>query len=209
MIPAEMGSWFRCSACGSDTSTNEYNPKLYNQDHAEYHLKAAGGYDGQALQLTTNMDLFDRHESPGKDFLDIGCCEGVALSEMQRRGWSVHGFDVFRPSYYGDHVTVAPHFSRWLFPRRYDAILCREVIEHIPCPNQFIREIHGALNPGGLLQLQTPRPQSQFHGIPYQSAHLHLASPTQFRAMLERSHFTILETLMWELGQVAICRANG
>jgi len=38
----------------------------------------------------------------------------------------------------------------------FDAILCSEVIEHIPFPNETIREFHRLLKPGGTLILTAP-----------------------------------------------------
>ena len=38
----------------------------------------------------------------------------------------------------------------------FDAILCYETIEHMPCPEDFIEELARVLKPGGLLVLTTP-----------------------------------------------------
>jgi len=127
---------------------------------------------------------------------------------MQALGWSVHGFDVVRPHYFGPHVTVAPCFSRWLFPRRYAAVLCREVLEHVPAPDLLLHELHGACVPGGLVQVQTPIPLGHAHGIPYQPAHLFLASPERLREMLYGAMLDVLDERHWDLGQAYLCRAR-
>jgi SAM-dependent methyltransferase len=38
----------------------------------------------------------------------------------------------------------------------FDAILCYETIEHMPCPEDFVEELARVLKPGGLLVLTTP-----------------------------------------------------
>ena len=38
----------------------------------------------------------------------------------------------------------------------FDCILCTEVLEHIPCPNETLREFHRLLKPGGRLILTAP-----------------------------------------------------
>jgi SAM-dependent methyltransferase len=39
----------------------------------------------------------------------------------------------------------------------YDAVLCTEVLEHVPDPNRLFREIARLLEPGGVLILTTPQ----------------------------------------------------
>ena len=38
----------------------------------------------------------------------------------------------------------------------FDAILCYETIEHMPCPEDFVEELARVIKPGGLLILTTP-----------------------------------------------------
>ena len=209
-LPAELGPWMRCRDCGCDVSPFTYDEvsRMYDQKYLEHQLQLAGGIDGQVRELTTNLDLFDkyRHLTPNRDFLDVGCCEGGALKGMQDRGWSVHGFDVFTPPYAGPHTTIAPHFHRRLFPRQYSAVLCREVWEHVDDPLAFLEELKAVTLPGGLLQLQTPKPIDRFHGGPYQPAHLWLGAPAAVQSHLARAGLTILENLQWDLGQAYLCR---
>jgi len=41
-------------------------------------------------------------------------------------------------------------------PIRFDVAYCSEVIEHVPQPQDFLRDIYRLLRPGGLLYLTTP-----------------------------------------------------
>lgn len=213
-VPPEEGAWFRCSACGSDSSDNSYSHEMYSQTYERTEVSATGSPEARDESIRSNLDWFDHHHQLGdaKTFLDVGCCDGAGLRGMSALGWSVHGFDVFPPSYMGPHVTVAPVFTRWLFPRRYAAILCREVIEHVPAPDFLLHEIHGATLPGGLVQIQTPMPASGYHGIPYQRAHLFIASYKRMRFMLNAAMLDIIDFREWTEeapGQAYLCRARG
>jgi hypothetical protein len=202
--------WFRCAACGSDSAEHGYPEGKYTPDYERSEVELTGGHEARTAEIASNLDWFGHHAEglPNKDFLDVGCCDGAGLRGMADRGWGVHGFDVFPPSYLGPHVTVAPFFHRFLFPLRYSAILCREVFEHVQCPVHFLVELHGAAVPGGLVQVQTPRPWHEFHGIPYQRAHLHLASPEQLKRMLHAAMLDVIDERLWDMGQAYLCRAR-
>jgi 2-polyprenyl-3-methyl-5-hydroxy-6-metoxy-1,4-benzoquinol methylase len=209
-VPECSGRWFRCAACGSDSAEHGYPEDLYSRDYEVSEVNDSGGHEARVQEIASNLDWFGHHAEglPNKDFLDVGCCDGAGLRGMQDRGWSVHGFDVFEPSYMGPHVTVAPFFHRWLFPLRYSAVLCREVLEHVECPQMFLVELHGVTIPGGLVQIQTPRPIDHAHPIPYQRQHLHLASPVQLNRMLHAAMLDVLDERTWDMGQAYLCRAR-
>ena len=209
-VPDVAGSWFRCAVCGSDSAAHDYPAEMYSPDYETSEVAASGGPTVREESINSNLDWFGHHHQLGdeKTFLDVGCCDGAGLRGMQSRGWSVHGFDVFVPSYMGPHVTVAPVFSRWLLPRRYAAVLCREVLEHVECPDFLLHEIHGVSIPGGLVQVQTPRPWHEYHPIPYQRGHLFLASPDRLRGMLAMAMLDVIEYREWDMGQAFLCRAR-
>lgn len=208
-VPAKAGVWLRCRACGSDTATHGYDPATYDLTYMKTH---AGTEDAAFLQdqVRSNCDWFGHHAAdiPNKDFLDVGCADGAALTVMAGLGYAVHGFEVFEPPYMGPHVTVGAVFSRWLFPLRYGYVLCREVIEHVADPDRLLHELHGVTCPGGLVQVQTPKPIDHFHGIPYQMPHLCIMSPPQLRRMLAGAMLDVIDAREWEMGQAYLCRAR-
>lgn len=202
----------RCRSCGSDSSPLVYEDVRgeYGPEYVRHLLDLANGPAGQADQLRSNLDWFDRHHRLGNErtFLDVGCCDGGAMMGMKALGWLPHGFDVFESPNHGPAVTVAPYFVRWLFPNRFAAVLCREVWEHVPAPDLFLHELHGVTCPGGLVQLQTPKPIDYYHPHLYQRTHLHLASSDQLRTMLAGAMLEILDAREWEIGQAYLCRAK-
>jgi Methyltransferase domain len=209
-LPANCPAWFRCGACGSDTADEGYNPAWYGPTSSLDHVRHTGGIERCREQVRSNCEWFGHHHQLGSDrtFLDVGCGDGAALDVMQSLNWSVHGFDVARPHYFGPHVTVAPCFHRWLFPRRYAAVLCREVLEHVECPDLLLHELHGVCVPGGLVQVQTPIPVEYAHPIPHHPQHLFLASPRRLREMLRTAMLDVIDERHWEIGQAYLCRAR-
>lgn len=208
-LPAGVGRWRRCRSCGSDTAEHSYDPGMYTTEYLYTHT----GQTDRALlkeQVRSNVDLFDKHakDLPNRDFLDVGCSDGTTMEFMADRGWAVHGFDVAKPHYYGPHVTVGAVFSRWLFPLRYSAVLCREVLEHVENPDQLLHELHGVACSGGLVQVQTPAPSDYYAPTTYQLAHLCIISPTRLKKMLDAAMFDLLEELNWGIGQAYLCRAR-
>jgi 2-polyprenyl-3-methyl-5-hydroxy-6-metoxy-1,4-benzoquinol methylase len=211
-VPPEAGGWVRCRACGSDTGT-----RTYADVAARYHDRAY--YDTQPhytdidylkADCRSNCEWFGHHHRVGmeKTFLDVGCWHGAALMVMQELGYAIHGYDVSPPPYMGPHVTCAPFFCEWFFPKRYACVLAREVWEHVPDPERFLHALHAVALPGGLVQVQTPRAVDGYNSIGYQSQHLHLASEPQFRRLLDAAMLDVLDFRIWAEGMAALCRAR-
>jgi len=115
--------------------------------------------------LTPLAALFTETTAPkfvaGGRLLDVGCGNGRFLRTMRSLGWMVDGVEfsddgvrVCRkaelPVHHGDLASAA-------FPdAHFDVITVRHVIEHIPEPQPFIRELARILKPGGTLIMETP-----------------------------------------------------
>lgn len=212
-VGPQDGNWVRCAACGSDSNLARYDPAVYNEDFSLIHLANIGGIEIARDMVKGNCGWFDRFALPevARTFLDVGCADGSALDVMAAAGWAVHGFDVARPHYYGPHVTVGPVFHRWLFPRRYGATLCREVLEHVESPEFLLHELAGATLPGGLVQVQTPAPTDHYDPGIYQSLHQFAPAPEQLRKMFNAAGLDVVDEMHWgdrQPGQAYLCRVR-
>ena len=102
-------------------------------------------------------------KAPGKDFLDIGCNTGFGAEAARRLGCRATGIDLSNEAIeiaqelYPKNVFVtgtAQEFAaRGL---QFDAILCREVIEHLPEIHSFMSALTSMMKVGGVLWLTTP-----------------------------------------------------
>lgn len=213
-VPEYEGQWVRCRACGSDSNSLDYDHSNYGPDNAARHRNQIGGAEVAREALRSNAEWFGHHHQLGDDrsFLDVGCADGSGLDVMQSLGWSVHGFDVDCPDYGpAPHLTIAPVFHRWLFPQRFAAVMARETIEHVPTPDLFLHDLHGVTRPGGLVQVQTPKPGDDYHPNVYQRTHLFLFSTKRLREMLSAAMLDVIDSREWEEiqpGQAYLCRAR-
>lgn len=91
--------------------------------------------------------------------LDIGCGNGLLLDEFARAGLkSLVGVDVFDQEsgaaweYRKADVTGALPAANSTF----ECVVAGEILEHVPNPDELLREIRRVLVPGGTLVLSTP-----------------------------------------------------
>jgi SAM-dependent methyltransferase len=197
--------WHRCRACGSDTSEAAYAPERYGADYVAALLIE----DNAPLENHEhNVQAFERHATlPRRLFLDVGSAHGAGRQAMWSAGWETMGFDVSFAGRPPVGLVVAPTFQANLFWQRFDAVLCREALEHVEDGRLLLRELLTVTMPGGLCQITTPRPMKAcIYPRCYQRGHLCLWGPRFLTAELERIGFAILETDIWELGQRYVCR---
>lgn len=205
-------TWHRCRECKSDSSTGTYAAiaDLYATINYRDHFYSSHPESlANALkQVTANVEWFNDYAPTvrGRDFLDVGHCDGAMLTRMQESGWRVHGFDVNPTADYGPHVTIAPKFRADLFPQQYDAVNCREVIEHIEDWREFLDELFKATKTGGLCQVQTPKPIGFIHPDIYQKFHLQIFSVPALADAVRQAGFVILDKWEWGIGQAVLLR---
>lgn len=100
---------------------------------------------------------------PGK-VLDVGCGEGGFLLLARERGWEVSGFDYDRrvvdlARAKGLSDVRAEEFSAFMRSRadgEFDAAVLFDVLEHVPEPRAFLREVRRVLKAGGVLAVTLP-----------------------------------------------------
>lgn len=102
----------------------------------------------------------------GKRVLDIACGAGRGarmLAEVGGAG-SVLGVDIDSDTvrYAGlrnPHARVvyeAADALEWTGAADFDVVVCFETIEHLPCPDRFLKHLASSLKPGGTLIISTP-----------------------------------------------------
>lgn len=209
-IPVGEPAYYRCTDCGSDSAPTDYRTirHHYNTDNAIGHIANGGTIEDMRRYCSGNCEWFDRAGvgSLSKTFLDVGSCDGSALDNMKAQGWTVQGFDVLVPPDNRHPVLTAEEFRSDLFPTTFSAVLSREVIEHVPDPHGHLQQIVAACSPGGLVQVQTPRPMSAWNPLPYQTLHLFVIYPDKLQSMLADAGLTIIDRMIWMEGQAYLCR---
>ncbi|MDD5675994.1 MAG: class I SAM-dependent methyltransferase [Chitinivibrionales bacterium] len=102
--------------------------------------------------------LYQQYDLDGNFVVDVGCGKGTLLRILAARFNTVNGIGI-DPSFEeeeGTEATARLHFIRDVFKKQYlpkatALLLCRHVVEHIPAPLSFLREIAAALGRGPLV----------------------------------------------------------
>jgi SAM-dependent methyltransferase len=107
--------------------------------------------------------LVERHDIRGKRVLELGCGKGAFLTLLAERG---HNTGVGYDTTWEDHGDPRDPRLRFVPARltavdvgqRYDAVVCRHVIEHVPDVRSFLRELAAIADAAGdpLVMLETP-----------------------------------------------------
>lgn len=110
--------------------------------------------------------ILSRASSEASSFLDLGCGDGLVLSEIRRLkpSWTLCGFDLSpnqiakaKRRVSGGHFSIGSLTE----PLPYkdgslDVIYSGEVIEHLTNCDLFLKEIRRTLKPSGILVVTTP-----------------------------------------------------
>jgi len=110
----------------------------------------------------------------GMKVLEIGCAEAGFLAAIKELGAEVYGIEISRERVNiakeknpGLKILVGDVSSKDLLndiKDRFDFIVMREVIEHIPEKTETFRNLYGLLNEGGYLFMSFPPKYSPFAG---------------------------------------------
>lgn len=197
--------WFACPDCGSHSSTAPYTPERYGRDYIDRLFVEEG--PNALVNHDPNVQVFERHAGKKRGlFLDVGCGFGASMAVMWSAGWDVMGWDVAfagRPK----RIVMSPRFASNLFWQRFDAVLCREVLEHVLDGQELLEQLYDVAKPGGLVQVTTPKPlYSCKEHFCYQWPHLVLWSPDALVRTLQRIGFVVLESIIWKKGQIHLCQ---
>lgn len=180
-------SLFECPLCSVKFWTPFKNPGPEWYEKCTQNLKHRAVNDKEFfLWMAENRGITKHflenppHQNPkGLKLLDVGCGTGGFLIEAQKLGYTVTGVD-FDPEQirtakeFGLEQVFSEDVLKFLekHPNEFDVITGFEIIEHLDQPREFIRLIHQALKPGGILCLSTPNqnrigPKNEFWDFPY------------------------------------------
>ncbi len=140
--------------------------------------------------------------------LDIGCGYGFFLELARQKGWRVYGTEpcVHARAYAASkslEVDSKDIFARAYKDKTFDVVTLFYVLEHLPDPLRYLREINRILKPGGLLLARVPHttPLVKFlkiFGIPNRlydaPSHLSDFSPRTIATALAKTGFDEIQT---------------
>ena len=85
--------------------------------------------------------------------IEIGCGKGVFLELLATNGFAISGFD---PAYEGNNPRIHRKFFQKGTKIRARGLILRHVLEHIPDPSGFLRDVCEANQNQGLIYIEVP-----------------------------------------------------
>jgi SAM-dependent methyltransferase len=145
-----------------------------------------------------------RRYQPSGTLLEIGCAYGFFLLEA-RRFFRVTGMEISR--FAGEQarsreldIIIGDFQELAVPPAHYSAVCLFDCIEHLAKPSNYLRKIHSALSPGGIVALSTGDISSLFARISGRRwrlmappLHLFYFSRATISNILEKAGFEVLE----------------
>lgn len=211
----EGADYSRCGGCGlvfqNPMPLAEELRERYSEEYFDYEITNEANFFSLMRETLRDVDFEEVESSaPGpKRFLDVGCATGMLIEYVKTRGWEESGVEVCVPAAeYGRRERKVDIVSGSLeeadFPSQYFSVVhFSHLIEHIPDPVRFMREIIRITAPGGRCIVTTPNIrgfQSLLMGPRWRSAipdHVVLYSKRTLRRLLEEAGLTVEKTKTW------------
>ncbi|QPJ65200.1 MAG: class I SAM-dependent methyltransferase [Candidatus Nitrohelix vancouverensis] len=173
----------------------------YYLEYFEERQRRAASYE---KIYRSRLDLIERTLGKKGSLLDLGCGAGFFIRHAQQSGWETQGLDIL-PEYEQlakerlnfDRVRCAFLEDANLPPASFDVVTLWDLIEHIPHPLDYLRQVNALLKMQGLVVLWTPNVKnsvylkSRWTGYgPTQ--HIHFFSRATLERLLNQAGFKVV-----------------
>jgi len=149
-------------ACGvfflKSQPTSEDLPKIYSSEYEAY-KKKSGVVSQLKNQRFINMVKPYMLHGANTKVLDFGCGSGdflVSLSPLTQS--KLVGFDINPPNRSSNEVIFLGREDEIKLHGPFDLIVSFQVIEHLPDPLTFLKNLDSLLAEGGIIVIETPSP---------------------------------------------------
>lgn len=159
---ASEGPWrlLSCPGCGAgfyeDQTVPDYADEGMTNASTTYFIQ-----QGAALSVIADI-LAHLRKPAGARYIEVGCGFGFGLDVARHAfGWQARGMDPAALSRVGSRLLEVDIDPVYFDPRTVpdgscDIIMATEVLEHLPDPAGFLREIRRGLTAGGVAVVTTP-----------------------------------------------------
>lgn len=157
----------------------------------------------------------------GGRLLDVGCGNGLFLVFALERGWDGYGLDNSASAIQmarqrlDDRVTLTTLLETCYSSNSFDVVSFFEVLEHLPSPTDYLREVHRILKPGGWICISVPNFASLERSIFRKwwigldaPRHLQQFNPNSLRLILENAGFEVVELISINADKIQMKKKN-
>jgi SAM-dependent methyltransferase len=189
---------WRCPAC----SMVQLGTMLAETFYEDYVMTVSHSPTMQRYQSEQATDLVWRFDLVGRRVMEVGCGDGHYLSLLDALGADVTGLEPsapFRRLTEERGLPVHAGYAAALEPLPggpYDAIVTREVLEHVPDPIDFLSTIRASLTADGVALVEVPSLEQALERgrfFDFFPDHLNYFSVGTLARALERSGFLVHE----------------
>lgn len=172
-IATESVKYSRCLNCGlifqNPIISEEEINNIYTENYFEYEIENQKNFFNLMLLGLKDIDFENIKETfPNKRMLDIGCATGMLLNHLKNEGFDTYGVEICKESaeYAKKNYSLniyQKHLKECNFKENYFGVIhFSHLIEHVPNPNEFLKEVYKILSPNGYIILTTPNADGLF-----------------------------------------------
>ena len=221
-VPEEDLNWVICTGCGfvyrtpaledmelialyekyeqdifSNTTPDDYFDKIISLPNDE-------SENWQKVEWLSGVIEKINSNNGKMNVLDIGCGGGTLLQTIREQIplESIYGVEL--NSAYADLAKRKlkadvrnEEYASGLFGHRFDLLINTKVLEHVPDPLPFLKEMANDLDEGGLLFLEVPDVSDMYNLPPsherFYIPHIYFFSVNTLGALLEKVGFSVVE----------------
>ncbi len=207
------GDWniVQCNVCGL-VYVNPQPSENFLEEHYQNYLPESSDNITEWGKMMSgvfreSLKIINKTEKRGK-LLDIGCAHGFFLEAASDTGWDTYGIDLSKQAVQyaknkGLSVSNSILFEKTYQDNEFDIITMFYVLEHLPNPARYLKEVYRILKPSGILLIRVPHTTPivtllKAFNIPNKlydaPSHLTDFSPQTLKRLLEKIGFDTIRT---------------
>jgi SAM-dependent methyltransferase len=150
-----------CDGCGHLYNT-AFDPAGLDDLYAALVLTNQPVSAGMIAAVEETAALILRHAPSQPSVLEVGGGGGALSLALAQRGAEVHLVEPSRAVTAERFAGTGVTFHNAMFPvaslagRRFDVVVCRQVVEHVPEPAPFLDALRAGLSDGGIAYIELP-----------------------------------------------------